>query len=158
MFTIKALLKLKKMEEGYELNDQPERTEGNVLNKKVLRAGKRTYFFDVKSTRENDFYITITESKKCFNTDGHYYYERHKVFLYEEDFDQFLSGLSEMVTSLKSTQEKPVFVFHKAKKEKMEDEVIEKDEIIEKIEETQDFEDVISNNYSNLEFEDLGKQ
>ncbi len=60
---------------------------------KAVRAGKRTYFFDVKSTRGRDLFLTITESKKHSNGDGAVTYEKHKIFLYKEDFDKFLDGL-----------------------------------------------------------------
>ena len=65
-----------------------------------VKAGKRTYFFDVKSTRSNDYYLTITESKKRFKEDG-FSYEKHKIFLYKEDFDKFLEGLNEAITYIK---------------------------------------------------------
>src|SRR5437870_5274885 len=64
---------------------------------KSVRAGKRTYFFDVKSTKSNDYYLTITESKKRIGDDGNPFYEKHKVFLYREDFERFLEGLNESV-------------------------------------------------------------
>lgn len=64
---------------------------------KAVRAGKRTYFFDVKATRRNDYYLTITESKKRFNRDGKSFYEKHKVFLYKEDFEKFADGLKEVI-------------------------------------------------------------
>lgn len=60
---------------------------------KAVRAGKRTYFFDVKSTRGRDLFLTVTESKKHSNADGSVTYEKHKIFLYKEDFDKFLDGL-----------------------------------------------------------------
>ncbi|MCL4281230.1 MAG: DUF3276 family protein [Flavobacteriales bacterium] len=60
---------------------------------KVVRAGKRTYFFDVRSTRGNDLFLTITESKKRMHEDGGVSYEKHKIFLYKEDFDKFVEGL-----------------------------------------------------------------
>lgn len=60
---------------------------------KAVRAGKRTYFFDVKSTRGNDLFLTITESKKHTLEDGSARYEKHKIFLYKEDFEKFLDGL-----------------------------------------------------------------
>ncbi len=64
------------------------------LFSKVVRAGKRTYFFDVKATRANQQYLTITESKRRFNEDqGKFFYEKHKIFLYGEDFDKFKEGL-----------------------------------------------------------------
>ncbi len=60
---------------------------------KAVRAGKRTYYFDVKTTRSNDLYLTITERKKLYREDGSTAYEKHKVFLYQEDFDKFMDGL-----------------------------------------------------------------
>ncbi len=62
---------------------------------KAVRAGKRTYFFDVKSTRGRDLFLTITESKKHTHEDGSASYEKHKIFLYKEDFDKFLDGLQD---------------------------------------------------------------
>ena len=62
---------------------------------KVLRAGRRTYFFDVRETRAGDYYLTITESKKFTNEDGTFYYKKHKIYLYKEDFDDFNSSLNE---------------------------------------------------------------
>ncbi|PPK99711.1 DUF3276 family protein [Parapedobacter indicus] len=79
--------------------DNKEREE--VFSKKV-RAGKRTYFFDVKATRSNDYYITITESKKRFE-DG--VFIKHKIFLYKEDFEKFAEGLSDVVDYIKDHQE-----------------------------------------------------
>ena len=68
---------------------------------KRVRAGKRTYFFDVKATRSNDYYLTITESKRKYKEDG-YFYEKHKLFLYKEDFDKFLAALTETVDHVKT--------------------------------------------------------
>lgn len=79
--------------------DNKDREE--VYSKKV-RAGKRTYFFDVKSTRSNDYYITITESKKRME-DG--VFVKHKIFLYKEDFEKFMEGLTDTVEYIKSNQE-----------------------------------------------------
>jgi len=79
--------------------DNKEREE--VFSKKV-RAGKRTYFFDVKATRSNDYYITVTESKKRFE-DG--VFIKHKIFLYKEDFEKFAEGLNEVVDYIKAHQE-----------------------------------------------------
>ncbi|HBH83675.1 MAG: DNA-binding protein [Bacteroidetes bacterium GWE2_41_25] len=64
---------------------------------KVVRAGKRTYFFDVKATRKDDYYLTITESKKRLGKEGKVYYEKHKIFLYKEDFEKFADGLKDAV-------------------------------------------------------------
>lgn len=65
-----------------------------------VRAGKRTYFFDVKATRSNDYYLTITESKRRYKDDG-YTYEKHKIFLYKEDFHKFLEALQNTVNHVK---------------------------------------------------------
>ena len=62
---------------------------------KVLRAGRRTYFFDVRETKAGDYYLTITESKKFTNEDGTFYYKKHKIYLYKEDFDDFNSSMNE---------------------------------------------------------------
>lgn len=64
---------------------------------KVVRAGKRTYFFDVKATRKEDFYLTITESKKRLGKEGKFFYEKHKIFLYKEDFEKFADGLKDAI-------------------------------------------------------------
>ncbi len=70
-----------------------------IFSKKV-KAGKRTYFFDIKSTRGNDYYLTITESKR--RTDGdNFSYEKHKIFLYKEDFEKFMEGLNESIEVIK---------------------------------------------------------
>lgn len=66
-----------------------------------VRAGKRTYFFDVKATRSNDYYLTITESKRRYKDDG-YYYEKHKIFLYKEDFNKFVTALNGTVDHVKT--------------------------------------------------------
>jgi len=63
---------------------------------KVLRAGRRTYFFDVRSTKAGDYYITISESKKFTNEDGTFYFKKHKIYLYKEDFENFTEILGEM--------------------------------------------------------------
>ena len=62
---------------------------------RAVRAGKRTYFFDVKATRRGDYYLTLTESKKQFGKDGDFRFEKHKIFLYKEDFEKFEQGLTE---------------------------------------------------------------
>lgn len=83
-----------KNEEGYR--------DGEVFSRSV-RAGKRTYFFDVKSTKSNDYYLTITESKRRFNNEnGKFFFEKHKLFLYKEDFEKFTSGLNESVDRIRT--------------------------------------------------------
>jgi hypothetical protein len=64
---------------------------------KSVRAGKRTYFFDVKTTKAQDYYLTITESKKRIGDDGSPFFEKHKIFLYREDFQKFVDGLNEAI-------------------------------------------------------------
>lgn len=71
---------------------------------KSVRAGKRTYFFDVKTTRGNDLYLTITESKRRYGDDGKFFYEKHKLFLYKEDFEKFADGLTDAVSKIKELQ------------------------------------------------------
>lgn len=74
-----------------------ENTPKSVIHTKTIRAGKRTYFFDVKSTRNNEYYLTITESKRKYDEDGKFYYEKHKLFLYPEDFDKFANTLKDII-------------------------------------------------------------
>lgn len=62
---------------------------------RVMRAGRRTYFFDVRSTKAGDYYLTITESKKFTNEDGSFHYKKHKIYLYKEDFEDFINNLQE---------------------------------------------------------------
>ena len=70
-----------------------------------VRAGKRTYFFDIKSTRGGDLYVTVTESKKKFNPDGKFFFEKHKLFLYKEDFDKFEEGFREALEAISKLKE-----------------------------------------------------
>ena len=67
------------------------------LYSKVLRAGRRTYFFDIRETKASDYYLTITESKKFSNDDGTFFYKKHKIYLYKEDFHEFQDILGEMI-------------------------------------------------------------
>ena len=144
------------MEEGFEKKEElekkeePEKTEDTNTSdreeifSKAVRAGKRTYFFDVKATRRNDYYLTITESKKRFNRDGRFYYEKHKIFLYKEDFDKFSEGLREVVEYIKENRP----------------EMIEKEEITAKKEEPETKADVkvdeeLAETYTDVDFEDL---
>ena len=90
------------MEEGIEKTEGTETFEREDIHSKAVRAGKRTYFFDVKDTKRNDYYLTITESKKRFNRDGRFFYEKHKIFLYKEDFEKFMEGMAEVVDFIKT--------------------------------------------------------
>ena len=82
------------------MGDNNENGRDEIYSERV-RAGKRTYFFDVKSTRSNDYYLTITESKRRFKEDG-FVYEKHKIFLYKEDFNKFIEALNETVNHVKT--------------------------------------------------------
>ena len=83
--------------EDFDSVGYQDRTSDDVYSKPV-RAGKRTYFFDVKSTRGNsDYYLTITESKRRNNPDGSFSYDKHKIFLYKEDSEKFSEGLAEII-------------------------------------------------------------
>ena len=121
--------------DGFENLDDFEKADKEDIFSKVIRAGKRTYFFDVKSTRNSDFYLTITESKKRMGKDGKMYYEKHKIFLYKEDFEKFLEGLNEVVDYIKTNQE-----------------VIPRSEIVEHEEL-----EMATTEFSSLSFEDLDK-
>jgi hypothetical protein len=78
--------------------EENRRNNQEEVYSRRIKAGKRTYFFDVKATRGNDYYITITESKRRHDGPG---YDKHKIFLYKEDFMKFLSGLNEAVDHVK---------------------------------------------------------
>ncbi|PKA82083.1 uncharacterized protein DUF3276 [Ulvibacter sp. MAR_2010_11] len=71
--------------------------EKEEIFSKVMRAGRRTYFFDVRSTKAGDYYLTITESKKFTNDDGSFHYKKHKIYLYKEDFSEFQDNVNEMI-------------------------------------------------------------
>lgn len=78
------------------MSDNNGMMENEEIYSKVLRAGRRTYFFDVRSTKADDYYLTITESKKFTNDDGSFHYKKHKIYLYKEDFSEFNEILREM--------------------------------------------------------------
>ena len=82
-------------ENGTERNEE--------VYSKSIRAGKRTYFFDIKATRGNDYYLTLTESKKN-QQDGKHNFQKHKLFLYKEDFDKFIEGLQEVIDKARELQ------------------------------------------------------
>lgn len=88
-------------------NENNDRRMESVYSKRVKAGKRRTYFFDVRETRGNDFFLTITESRKRFDSDG---YDRHKIFLYKEDFNKFVKGLGEAVDHVK-TELMPDFDF-----------------------------------------------
>ncbi len=123
------------------INGHDEKETKEEIFTRVVRAGKRTYFFDVKATRKDDFYLTITESKKRLGKEGKVFYEKHKIFLYKEDFEKFAGGLTDVVNYIdsnnSSTQESV----------KMSADDRYEEESIPEVEE-----------FTNVEFEDLGKK
>ena len=78
------------------MEEEKDFLDNEEIYSKVLRAGRRTYFFDVRATRANDYYLTITESKKFTHDDGSFHYKKHKIYLYKEDFELFKDILDEM--------------------------------------------------------------
>jgi hypothetical protein len=108
---------------------------------KVVRAGKRTYFFDVKATRKDDYYLTITESKKRLGKEGKVFYEKHKIFLYKEDFEKFSDGLKDAVAYIGNGR--------------VETSIPEPESFAEISDEKNND---IAEEFTNVEFEDLGKK
>lgn len=82
-------------------NAGAQERNGDDVYSKPVRAGKRTYFFDVKATKGNDYYLTVTESKRRVDKDGRFVYDKHKIFLYKEDFEKFTEGLEEVIKFIK---------------------------------------------------------
>jgi len=131
------------MEDGQEKKDEQVENKDDQKNNnreeifsEVVRAGRRTYFFDVKATRKNEYYLTVTESKKRFNREGNFFYEKHKIFLYKEDFDKFSNALVSTLGFITDKQPNGALP---------EDENTE----------TNAKEETDSNDYTNVEFEDL---
>jgi len=125
---------------AYENNDK--RME-SVYSKRIRAGKRRTYFFDVRATRSNDYYLTITESRKKFNENG---YDRHKIFLYKEDFNKFIKALTEAVDYVK-TDLMPDFDFDAYNHDQIQEEGGEGGEGVEVIE------PVIANNVEKVEVE-----
>ena len=93
--------------EGFDKKDETQEVDSKFRQEifsKAVRAGKRTYFFDVKSTRKDEYYLTITESKKRYDQEGKFHFEKHKIFLYKEDFEKFSDGLTEVIDFIKASQ------------------------------------------------------
>ena len=122
---------------------------------KSVRAGKRTYFFDVKSTRGNDLYLTITESKRRYNDDGSFRYEKHKLFLYKEDFDKFQDGFSDALGKIKELQATDEYEVKETYVPELNNET-SKEESTE-AESTKTVEDA-ENSFTDVSFEDLDKE
>lgn len=113
---------------------------------KSVRAGKRTYFFDVKSTKDDNLYITVTESKRRPKSDGNgFFYEKHKLFLYKEDFIKFTEGLNEVVEYVRKNNPTPVV-----------EQTYSSGDMDENTEDTTD-DNGEDASYSDVDFDDLGK-
>ncbi len=161
------------MADGTEKNDEFVKTEREEIFSKSVRAGKRTYFFDVKTTRRNDYYLTLTESKKRFNRDGRFYFEKHKIFLYKEDFEKFTVGLTEAIEYIKENapeilEREEIESNATGTAEPVAEKAIEQETVNEEVEsettesaETtessveEEIGEPITENFSNIEFEDL---
>lgn len=102
--------------------------EQEEIYSKVLRAGRRTYFFDVRATRAGDYYLTITESKKFTNDDGSFHYKKHKIYLYKEDFESFKENIDEMIDFIINEKGEEVISERHQKDYKRENEFSESDD------------------------------
>jgi hypothetical protein len=129
-------------EEAGTVIEKDEKTGKEEIFTKVVRAGKRTYFFDVKATRREDYYLTITESKKRIGKEGKVFYEKHKIFLYKEDFDKFTDGLRDAVDYIGNGKDLMLTAPSAAKDTE--------DEVEIPVTATREF--------TNVEFDDLGKE
>ena len=99
--------------------------ERDEIYSKALRAGRRTYFFDVRSTKAGDYYLTVTESKKFTEEDGTFHFKKHKIYLYKEDFNEFKSILDEMTDYIISEKGEEVVSEKHQKDFKKDDENVE---------------------------------
>jgi len=125
--------------EGYDKADGYSKNKHDEIFSNAVRAGKRTYFFDVKATKKNDYYLTITESKKRYDKEGNFSFEKHKIFLYKEDFDKFSDGLMSALDFIRNSN--------------LEDEPIN----MEQNESSDLIEGLETETFSNVEFEDLAE-
>ena len=116
---------------------------------KILRAGRRTYFFDVRSTRAEDYYLTITESKKHTNEDGSAYYKKHKIYLYKEDFVRFKEIFNDVTKFIIDEKGEEIISDY----EPNEKENLDNKEEIKKEDDSNGDSD--SNSFTNIEFEDI---
>jgi len=130
-------------EEAGTIIEKEEKTGKEEIFTKIVRAGKRTYFFDVKATRSDDYYLTITESKKRMGKEGKVFYEKHKIFLYKEDFEKFAEGLRDAVDYIGNGRETKDY--STAAPEKIPQESAVKTQMI-------------TGEFTNVDFDDLGKE
>jgi len=135
---------------GY--NDMMEQEE---IFSKVLRAGRRTYFFDVRSTKAGDYYLTITESKKFTNDDGSFHYKKHKIYLYKEDFSEFREILAEM-TDYIITEKGEEVISERHQKDFKKEYDTDKEGTEEKVEEKVEAKDETApENFTDVDFDDI---
>jgi len=123
--------------------------EKEEIFSKVLRAGRRTYFFDVRATKAGDYYLTITESKKFTNDDGSFHYKKHKIYLYKEDFSEFSEILNEMTDYIINEKgDEVISERHQKDFKKEDDQSNNQSEIEEPIEKSTD-------SFTDINFEDI---
>ena len=124
--------------------------EREEIFSKVLRAGRRTYFFDVRSTKAGDYYLTLTESKKFTNDDGSFHYKKHKIYLYKEDFKEFSEILNEMTNYIISEKgEEVISERHQKDFKKEENHETNSDN------DNEDSKDDSSNEFTDVSFDDI---
>jgi len=124
--------------------------EREEIFSKILRAGRRTYFFDVRSTKAGDYYLTLTESKKFTNDDGSFHYKKHKIYLYKEDFKEFSEILNEMTDYIISEKgEEVISERHQKDFKKEENHETNSDN------DDEDSKDDSSNEYTDVSFDDI---
>jgi len=125
------------------ITEKEEKTGKEEIFTKIVRAGKRTYFFDVKATRRDDYYLTITESKKRLGKEGKVFYEKHKIFLYKEDFEKFSEGLKDAVEYIGNGKEITATILQIPDTEQTSE---------------QGKTELTTGEFTNIDFEDLGKE
>ena len=128
--------------------------EREEIFSKVLRAGRRTYFFDVRSTKAGDYYLTLTESKKFTNEDGSFHYKKHKIYLYKEDFTEFSNILNEMTDYVISEKGEEV-ISERHQKDFKKDDNTESTEETNDENEKEDGSNESSNEFTDVSFDDI---
>lgn len=124
---------------------EQQTAEREEIQSKVMRAGRRTYFFDVRETRAGDYYLTVTESKKFTNEDGSFHYKKHKIYLYKEDFEDFQENMEEMMNFIINEKGEEVISERHQKNFNKEDEN----------EEESDITDTDVSDFTNISFDDI---
>ena len=130
-----------------------EKREIEEIYSKSVRAGRRTYFFDVRSTRAGDYYMTLTESKRDFNEDGTPFYKKHKIYLYKEDFTNFKEALKEVSEYIIKEKGEEIISDKKFDKPTEESPVNEAKESP-----TEEVKEKPSTDFTEVNFEDLGEK